>query len=162
MKTPLTFGLVIILSIMVFASTGQAEQIKFADWVGIEETDPTINTQSRQIGTFTGSRISSIWLAIPVSGSDQLQLTLKSNKMIVSEYFSVQIDKIDNLTLRSGIKGCDGNCLTDQVDPDGELIKNMQRGLRIRFEYDSVPDVTQKPEFSLRGFSKAYRWLLAE
>ena len=161
MKTPLHFGLVIILSILVFVSTGLAEQIRFSDWVGIEETDPATNTQSRQIGTFTENRIDSIWLAIPVAGADQIHLTLKSDKMIVSDYFSVQIDKIDNLTLRSGIKGCNGNCLTDQADPDGELIKNMQRGLRIRFEYDSDPDVTQKAEFSLRGFSRAYRWLRA-
>ena len=162
MKMPLHFGLAIILSIMVSASIGLAEQIRFADWVGIEETDPATNTRTKEIGTFSGNRLSSIWLAIPVSGPDQIQLTLKSDKLIVSDYFSVKIDKIDNLTLRSGIKGCDGNCLTDQADPNGELIKNMKRGLRIRIEYDSVPDVTQKPEFSLRGFSRAYRWLLAK
>ncbi len=162
MKTPLHLGLVIILSIMVFASTGLAEQIKFADWVGIEETDPATNTQSRQIGTFAGNRTNAIWLTVPVAGADQIQLTLNSDKMIVSDYFSVQIDKIDNLTLRSGKKGCNGNCLIDQADTSGELIKNMKRGLRIRFEYDSEPDVTQKAEFSLRGFTRAYQWLLAD
>lgn len=162
MKTPLHIWLVIILSVMVFATTGLAEQIKFADWVGIEETDPATKMKSKQIGTLAGDRISSMWLAASVSGPDQIQLTLKSEKMIVSNYFSYRIDRVDNLTIRSAIKGCNANCLTDEVPKNSELIRTMRRGLLIKFEYDSVPDITQKPTFSLRGFSRAYKWLLSD
>ena len=162
MKTPLHIGWVIIFSVMVLSTTGLAEQIKFADWVGIKETDPATNTQSRQIGTFAKDGKSSIWMAVPVTGTDQIQLILKSDKEIVSDYFSYRIDRVDDLTIRSAIKGCNANCLTDEVDRNGELIKNMRRGLRIKFEYDSVPNITRNPTFSLRGFSRAYQWLLTE
>ena len=162
MKMPLYTGLGIILSVMVFAASCFAEQIKFGNWVGIEETDPATNVKKRQIGTFTGNKNNSLWLAASASGRDRIQLTLKSDKMMASNYFSYRIDKIDTLALHSAIKGCNGNCLTDEVALNSELIKNMRRGLRIKFEYESVPDITQNPSFSLRGFSRAFTWLLAE
>jgi hypothetical protein len=162
MKTPLHIWLGITLSVMVFSAPCLAEQVKFVDWVGVEETDPATNSLSRQIGTFSGDGNSSLWLAPPAPGADRIQLTLKSDKMIVSDYFSYRIDRVDHLTIRSAIKGCNANCLTDEVAQNSELIKNMRRGLRINFEYDSVPDITRKPTFSLRGFSRAFTWLLAE
>ncbi|MGD1969680.1 MAG: hypothetical protein PVJ18_16800 [Desulfobacterales bacterium] len=162
MKTPLYTGLGIILSVMVFAASCFAEQIKFGNWVGIEETDPTTNVKKRQIGTFSGNRNNSLWLTASASGTDRIQLALKSDQMMSSNYFAYRIDRIDTLTLHSAIKGCNGNCLTDEVALSSELIKNMRRGLRIKFEYESVPDITQNPSFSLRGFSRAFTWLLAE
>ena len=151
-----------VICTMVFSVDGLAEQINFADWIGIEETDPVTNLPRRQIGTFAADGNSSLWLASSASGTDRIQLTVKSDKMIVSDYFSYRIDRVDNLTIRSAIKGCNSNCLIDEVPQNGELIKNMRRGLRIKFEYDSVPDITRKPTFSLRGFSRAFTWLLAE
>jgi invasion protein IalB len=81
---------------------------------------------------------------------------------MASEYFSYRIDRVDTLTIRSAIKGCESNCLTDEVSKKGELIKMMKRGLQIKFEYDSYPDIAQNPTFSLRGFSRAYNWLLSK
>ena len=162
MKKQLYTWLGIILSVTVFTGTGLAEQLKFAAWVGIEETDPATNTKKRQIGTFTGNQNSSLWLAVSTSGGDRIQLTLKSDQEMASNYFSYRIDKIDTLTLHSAIKGCNGNCLTDEVEKNGELIRSMRRGLRIKVEYESVPDIIQKPTFSLQGFSRAYQWLLAK
>jgi hypothetical protein len=69
---------------------------------------------------------------------------------------------VDTLVIRSAIKGCESNCLEDFVARNGELIKTMRRGLKIEFEYDSEPDIAQTPTFSLRGFSRAYKWLLSE
>ena len=43
--------MVIIIGLMAFSVNCPAEQFKFADWVGIEETDPATNIKSRQIGT---------------------------------------------------------------------------------------------------------------
>ncbi len=158
----LSLSMVIAIGLMAFSTSCLAEQIKFIDWVGIEETDPATNTQSRQIGTFAADGNSSLWLAVSASGADRIQLTLKSDNMIASDYFSYRIDKVDTLTIRSAIKGCNANCLTDEVTKNSELIKTMRRGLRIKFEYDSVPDITRKPTFSLRGFSRAFKWLLTE
>jgi invasion protein IalB len=85
-----------------------------------------------------------------------------SDRTIVSDYFSYRIDRVDTLALRSGVKGCDNNCLTDEVEKNDELIRTMRRGLRIKVEFDAAPDITQQPTFSLRGFSRAYQWLLAD
>ncbi len=162
MKTSFHIWMVIILSLIAYPTIGLAEQVKFAAWVGIEETDPATNIKNKQIGTFTGNRNNSLWLSVSASGRDQIRLTIKSDQEMASNYFSYRIDKIDTLTLHSAIKDCNGNCLTDEVEKNGELIRNMKRGLQINVEYESVPDITQKPTFSLRGFSRAYQWLLAE
>ena len=152
----------IAIGLMVFSENCPAEQIKFADWVGIEETDPATNKKSRQIGTVAKDGISTLWLSDSDTGDKTIELTLKSKKKIASEYFSYRIDRVDTLEIRSAIKGCESNCLTDFVPNNGELIKTMKRGLRMKLEYDSYPDIAQKPTFSLRGFSKAYAWLLTE
>jgi hypothetical protein len=139
-----------------------AEEIKFADWVGIEELDPATNTNRKRIGTYAGSGNNSLWLAVSASFSDRIELTLKSDRTIVSDYFSYRIDRVNTLALRSGVKGCNGNCLNDEVEKSGDLIRTMRRGLRIKVEFDTAPDLTQQAAFSLRGFSRAYQWLLAE
>ena len=152
----------IAIGLMVFSANCPAEQMKFADWVGIEETDPATNIKSRQIGTAAKDGISTLWLSEPDTGGDNIELTLKSEKKIASEYFSYRIDNVDTLAIRSAIKGCESNCLVDSIPKNGELIKTMKRGLKIQFEYDSYPGTSQKPTFSLRGFSRAYHWLLSE
>jgi len=96
------------------------------------------------------------------AGGDNIELTLKSAEKIVSLYFSYRIDKVDTLMIRSALEGCESHCLKDSIPKNGELIKTMKRGLKIQFEYDSYPDTAQKPTFSLRGFSRAYNWLLSE
>lgn len=160
MKSP--FGILVVLSFLAmgFPANGQAEQVKFGDWVGMEETELTTHQKTKKIGTRAKDGISSIWLSD--SSRDTIELTLISEKQIASDYFSYQIDRIENLTIRSALKGCESNCLTDDVSRNGELIKNMKRGLILKVEYDSFPDITQNPIFSLRGFSRAYRWLTAE
>ena len=162
MKAPLHTGFVIILLLLIFAATGPAEEIKFADWVGIEEPDAATNAKRKRIGTYAGNGNSSLWLAVTASVKDRLELTLMSDRTIVSDYFSYRIDRVDTLALRSGIKGCNGNCLTDEVEKNGELIRIMRRGLRIKVEFDAAPDLTRRPTFSLQGFSRAYQWLLAD
>lgn len=162
MKAPLYIGLIIILSLFVFSATGVAGEIKFADWVGIEEPDPETNGNRKRIGTFAGGGNNSLWLAASDSGSDRVELTIMSDRTIVSDYFSYRIDRVDTLALRSGVKGCDNNCLIDEVEKNDELIRTMRRGLRIKVEFDAAPDITQQPTFSLRGFSRAYQWLLAD
>ena len=154
--------MVIAIGIVGFSANGQAKQIKFADWVGIEEMDPATNKKSRQIGAFAKDGISTLWLTEPQAGEDRILLTLKSKKKIASEYFSYRIDRVDTLVIRSAIKACESNCLEEFVSGNGELIKSMKRGLKIEFEYDSDPDIAQKPTFSLRGFSRAYNWLRSE
>lgn len=157
---PLRVFMAIVFGLMAFSVNCPAEQIKFADWVGIEETDPATNIKSRQIGTFAKDGISTLWLSEVDAGGDNIQLTLKSAEKIVSLYFSYRIDKVDTLMIRSALGGCESHCLKDSIPKNGELIKTMKRGLKIQFEYDSYPDTAQKPTFSLRGFSNAYRWLL--
>ena len=159
---PLGVFVVIALGLMVFSANCPAEQIKFTDWVGVEELDPAINKKSRQIGTFANDGISTLWLAEPAAGEDNILLTLKSKKKIASEYFSYRIDRVDTLVIRSALKACESNCLEDYVPRNGELIKTMKRGLKIEFEYDLDPDIAQKPAFSLKGFSRAYNWLLSK
>ena len=162
MKTPLHICLIIILTLSAFSTTGLAEQIKFTDWVGIEEPDPATNTNRKRIGTYAADGNSSLWLVEPTSGIEPIELTIKSDRTIVSDYFSYRIDKVDSLALRSGVKGCNGNCLTDEDEKNSELIRTMRRGLRIKVEYDAAPDLTEQPIFSLRGFSRAYQWLLTD
>jgi hypothetical protein len=162
MKFLLLIGLAIIASVIFVSPTVLAEQLSFADWVGIEETDAATNTKNRQIGTFAGNRSNSLWLAASASDRDRIQLTLKSDKMMTSNYYYYRIDRVDTLTIRSAIKGCDAKCLIDEVEKNGELIRTMRRGLRINFEYDSSPDIVQKSTFSLRGFTRAYNWLLSK
>jgi hypothetical protein len=130
--------------------------------VGIEEPDPETKKNRKKIGTYAGDGNSSLWLAVTASVKDRLELTLMSDRTIVSDYFSYRIDRVDTLALRSGIKGCNGNCLTDEVEKNGELIRIMRRGLRIKVEFDAAPDLTRQPSFSLQGFSRAYQWLLAD
>ena len=162
MKTMTYMGLVISLLLLVFSAASLAEEIKFTDWVGIEEPDATSKLNRKKIGTYAGRGNSSLWLTAPASGTDRIELTLKSDRTIVSDYFSYRIDRVDTLALRSGVKGCNGNCLTDEVEKNGELIRTMRRGLRIKFEFDAAPDITRRPAFSLQGFTRAYNWLLAE
>jgi len=147
---------------MVFYGSSFAGQLRFGDWVGLEEPDPLTNRQSKKIGTFANDGISTLWLSDSESGEGTVQLTLESKKTMASEYFSYRIDRVDTLTIRSAIKGCESNCLTDDVPKKGELIKTLKKGLQIKFEYDSYPDIAQNPTFSLRGFSRAYNWLLTE
>jgi hypothetical protein len=152
--------MVIVIGSMAFSVNCPAQQIKFADWVGIEEMDPATNIKSRQIGTFAKDGISTLWLSDLDAGGDNLEMILKSAEKIASVYFSYRIDRVDTLMIRSALKGCESHCLKDSIPKNGELIKTMKRGLRIKFEYDSYPDIARKPTFSLRGFSKAYWWLL--
>lgn len=155
------FAIIFVL-IMVFGGSSFAGQLKFGDWVGIEGPDPLTNKQSKKIGTFAKDGISTLWLADSESGEETIQLTLQSKKTMASEYFSYRIDRVGTLTISSAIKGCESNCLIEYVPGNGELIKTMKRGLQIKFEYDSYPDITQNPTFSLRGFTRAYNWLLTE
>lgn len=154
--------IVIAACLTVFSADCPAKEIKFTDWVGVEETDPSTNKISRQIGTYAQDGISALWISDPDRGDETIELTLKSEKPIASEYFYYRIDSVDTLTIRSAVKGCESKCLTDFVSRNGELIKTMKGGLVIRFEYDVYPDNAQKPAFSLRGFTRACKWLLTE
>jgi len=154
--------MVIAIGLMAFSVNCPAEQFKFADWIGIEETHPATNIKSRQIGTVAKDGISTLWLSDLDAGGDNIELTLKSSEKIASVYFSYRIDSVDTLVIRSAIKGCESHCLKDSLPKKDELFKTMKKGLKIQFEYDSYPDTAQKPTFSLRGFSRAYNWLLSE
>jgi hypothetical protein len=103
-----------------------------------------------------------LWLSDLDAGGDNIELTLKSSEKIAAVYFSYRIDSVDTLVIRSALKGCESHCLKDSIPKKDELIKTMKRGLRMQFEYDSYPDVAQQPMFSLKGFSKAYWWLLSK
>ncbi len=162
MKISLLICMVLALSLIIFSTTGLAEQIKFGDWTGVEAPDPATNTDSKKIRTIAKDGISTLWLAASASGEDHLQLTLESKKTIVSDYFSYRVDRIDTLTLHSGRKGCNGNCLTDDVLKNGDFINTLRQGLSVRVEYDSSPDDVQKSTFSLKGFTRAYNWLLSD
>ena len=160
MISSLRIFMILAIFILFVPASGLAEQLKFRDWVGLEETDPATNQKIKKIGTRAQDGISSIWLSD--SGPDTLQLILMSEKTISSDYYSYRIDRIDNLVIRSALKGCESSCLTDDVPKTGEFIKNMKRGIKLKLEYESDPDVGQKPTFSLKGFSRAYRWLVTE
>ena len=152
-----------IIFILITISYGScfAGQLKFGDWVGILETDPLTNKESKKIGTFAKDGISTLWLSDADSDEETLQLILKSEKTMASEYFSYRIDNIDTLTIRSAIKGCESKCLMEDIPKQGAFVNTLKRALRIRFEYDSFPQITQNPTFSLRGFTKAYNWLVS-
>ena len=156
-RFPFAIGFILM---MIFCGNGFAEQLKYEDWVCISETDPQSNEARKRIGTFAVDGISSLWLSDPDSDAETVQLTLESKKTMASEYFSYRIDNIDTLTIRSALKGCESRCLTEYVPKKDEFIKTLKRGLRIQFEYDSFPQIAQNPTFSLRGFTKAYNWLL--
>ena len=128
--------------------------------MGVTETDPLSKKESKKIGTFAKDGISTLWLSAVDSGDERIQLVLESKKMIASDYFSYRIDNIDTLTINSALKGCESSCLIDYLAPKSDLIESMKSGLQIRFEYDSYPEVTQNPVFSLRGFTRAFNWLL--
>jgi len=145
---------------LVFCGSSFAAQLKFGDWVGIAETDPLTAEENKKIGTFAKDGISTLWLA--ASGEEKIQLTLESKKIIASDYFSYQIDSIDTLTISSAIKGCESSCLIEYLPQKSEMIQSMKGGLRIKFEYDSFPDIAQNPAFSLRGFTKAFNWLVSK
>jgi hypothetical protein len=162
MKTLFPIRLVIILLLPVFSATSMAGEIKFTDWVGVEDPDAISKLNRKKIGTYAGDGNSSLWLMVPASGADRIELTLKSDRTIVSDYFSYRIDKVDDLSIRSAKKACNDSCLTDEVERNGKLIRTMRRGLRIKFEFDAAPDITRRPTFSLRGFTRAYNWLLSE
>jgi hypothetical protein len=153
------FAIIFIL-IMVFYGSCFAGQLKYGDWVCILETDPLTNKESKKIGTFAEDGISTLWLSDSDSDEESVQLTLKSKKAMASEYFSYRIDNIDTLTIRSAVKGCESNCLIEYIPKKGEFIKTLKRALLIQFEYDSYPQIAQNPTFSLRGFTKAYNWLV--
>jgi hypothetical protein len=153
------FAIIFIL-IMVFCGSCFAGQLKYGDWVCILETDPLTNKESKRIGTFAKDGISTLWFSDSDSDEETIQLTLKSKKTMASEYFSYRIDNIDTLTIRSAIEGCESNCLIEYVPKKGEFIKTLKRALRIQFEYDSYPQIAQNPAFSLRGFTRAYNWLV--
>jgi hypothetical protein len=146
---------------LVFCSSSFAAQLKFGDWVGIGETDPLTAKESKKIGTLTRDGVSTLWLTVSDSGEQKIQLTLESKKIIASDYFSYRIDNVDTLTISSAIKGCESSCLIEYLPQKSELIEYMKSGLRIEFEYDSYPDITQNPTFSLRGFTKAFNWLVS-
>ena len=159
-KSPSCLFVVIFFFIMVFCGSCFAGQLKYGDWICILETDPLTNKERKKIGTFAEDGISSLWLANPDFGEETIPLTLKSKKTMASEYFSYRIDNIDTLTIRSAIKGCESNCLTEYVPKKGEFIRTLKRALRIQIEYDSYPQIARNPTFSLRGFTKAYIWLV--
>jgi hypothetical protein len=148
--------------VLVFCSSSFAAQLKFGDWVGVSVIDPLTAQESKKIGTFAGDGISTLWLSASDSGGEKIQLILESKKIIASDYFSYRIDDIDTLTISSAIKGCESSCLIEYLPPQSELIQFMKSGLRLKFEYDSYPEVTQKPTFSLRGFTKAFNWLVGK
>lgn len=153
--------IVTFISMLVFCSSSFAAQLKFGDWVGIAETDPLTAKESKKIGAFTQDGVSTLWLSVSDSGEQKIQLTLESKKIIASDYFSYRIDNVDTLTISSAIKGCESSCLIEYLPQKSELIEYMKNGLRIKFEYDSYPDITQNPTFSLRGFTKAFNWLVS-
>ncbi|MGD9228128.1 MAG: hypothetical protein PVF26_16590 [Desulfobacterales bacterium] len=151
---------IIFFFIMAFCGSSFAGQLKYGDWVCILDTDPLTNKENKRIGTFAGDGISTLWLSDSDSDEETIQLTLKSKKTMASEYFSYRIDNIDTLTIRSAVKGCESKCLTEYIPKKDAFIKTLKRALRIQFEYDSYPEIAQNPTFSLRGFTKAYNWLV--
>ena len=154
--------IVSLVLMLFFCGASFAGQLKFGDWVGVAETDPLTAKEQKKIGTFAPDGISIIWLSAADSGQEKIQLTLESKKLIASDYFLYRIDKVGALTISSAIKGCESSCLIEYIPQTGELIQSMKGGLRIRFEYDSYPEITQNPTFSLRGFTKAFNWLVSK
>jgi hypothetical protein len=154
--------IITFILMLVFCSSSFAAQLKFGDWVGIAESDPLTAKESKKIGIFAKDGISALWLSVSDSNEEKIQLTLESKKIIASDYFSYRIDNVDALAISSAIKGCESSCLIEYLPQKSELIQSMKIGLRIKFEYDSYPDITQNPTFSLRGFTKAFNWLVSK
>ncbi|MEJ2691317.1 MAG: hypothetical protein P8130_15520 [Deltaproteobacteria bacterium] len=134
---------------LAFCNSSLAAQLKFGDWVGIAETDPLTDKENKKIGTFAKDGISALWLSVSDSGEQRIQLALESKKIIASDYFSYRIDNVDTLMISSALKGCESNCLIEYLPQKGGLIQSMKDGLRIKFEYDSYPDITQNPTSDL-------------
>jgi len=158
-------GRLLVVSLMltlVFCGAGYAAQLRFGDWVGIAETDPTTAKAAKKIGTSARDGTSSIWLSAGDSGEAKIQLSLESKKLIALDYFSYRIDNVGTLTINSAIKGCESSCLIEYIPRTSELIQSMKGGLQISFEYDAYPDITQHAIFSLKGFTKAFNWLISE
>jgi hypothetical protein len=153
---------IIFLLILGFCGSCFGEQLKYDDWVCILETDPVTNKESRRIGTFAEDGISTLWLSDSGSEEGTIQFTLESKKTMASEYFSYRIDNINTLTIRSALKECESKCLTEDIPRKSAFINTLKRALRIQVEYDSFPQITQNPTFSLRGFTKAYNWLVRQ
>lgn len=151
---------VIFILLVVFCGSSFAGQLKYGDWVCIIETDPLTNKDNKRIGTFAKDGISTLWVSESGPDEETIQLTLRSKKTMASEYFSYRIDNIDTLTIRSAVKGCESRCLTEYIPKNDAFIKTLKRALRIQFEYDSYPQIAQSPTFSLRGFTKAYNWMV--
>jgi hypothetical protein len=154
--------LVSLILALVFCGAGFAGQLKFGDWAGISETDPMTAEAHKKIGTSARDGISSIWLSAGDSGEEKIQLSLESKKLIASDYFSYRVDNVGTLTISSAIKGCESSCLIEYIPKTSELIQSMKGGLQISFEYDAYPDITQNPTFSLKGFTKAFNWLISK
>jgi len=154
--------MVTLILTLVFCGASFAAQLKFGDWVGIAETDPTTAKAVKKIGTSARDGISSIWLSAGDASEEKIQLSLESKKLIASDYFSYRIDDVGTLIISSAIKGCESSCLIEYIPQTSELIQSMKGGLQIRFEYDSYPDITQNPTFSLKGFTKAFNWLISK
>ena len=153
---------IIFMLIAAFAGNCYAQQLKFGDWECIEETDPTKDEKSKKIGTFAKDDLSSLWVSKSDLGGSTLQLTLKSKNIIDSEHMTYWVDRNRALTLSTAIRTCESYCLTEYVTRNGEIIKAMVKGYRMMFEYSIYPDITNKPIFSLLGFTRAYNWLMNE
>ncbi|MGD8523387.1 MAG: hypothetical protein PVF56_19725 [Desulfobacterales bacterium] len=153
---------IIFMLIAAFAGNGYAEELKFGDWECIEETDPTKDEKSKKIGTFAKDGVSSLWVSESDLGQNTVLLTLKSKNVIDSEHITYWVDSSRALTLSTAMRTCESYCLTESVTGNGEVIKAMAKGYRMMFEYSSYPDITNKPIFSLLGFTRAYNWFMKE
>jgi hypothetical protein len=153
---------IIFMLIAAFAGNCYAEQLKFGDWECIEETDPTKDEKSKKIGTVAKDGVSSLWVSESDLGRSTIQLTLKSKNSINSSHITYRVDRNKALTLSTATRTCELYCLTEYVARNGEIIKAMKKGYRMMFEYSIYPDITNKPIFSLIGFTKAYNWLMSE
>jgi hypothetical protein len=152
----------IFMLIAALAGNCYAKQLKFGDWECIEETDPGSDEKIKKIGTAAKDGVSSLWMSESGMGRGTLQLTLKSENIIDSEHITYRVDRNRALTLSTAVRTCESYCLTEYVARDGETIKAMQKGYRMILEYSSYPDITNKPVFSLMGFTRAYSWLTRE
>jgi hypothetical protein len=139
-----------------------AEQLTFGDWQCIPETEPTNDEKRKKIGTVAKDGVSSLWVSESGLGRATLQMTLKSKNIIDSEHITYRVDRNRVLTLSTAVRTCESYCLTEYVTRDGETIEAMQKGYRLMLEYSSYPDITNRPIFSLMGFTRAYKWLIGE
>ena len=152
----------ILLFMAAFAGNCFAKPLTFGDWQCIQETDPTNDEKRKKIGTIAKDGVSSLWVSESGLGQATLQMTLKSKNIIDSEHITYRVDRNRVLTLSTAVRTCESYCLTEYVARDGETMKAMQAGYRLILEYSSYPDITNQPVFSLMGFSRAFKWLIAE